>query len=194
MNLLREYIRELVVEQVTSMSQEQEQAAATIYYVQSYAYIMSELFRRALFPGDLPIPHIKNEFGEEAFDNLDEGVFLIYEWLVSADRRGLFQQRPRGSEKPSFSREALGEIRDRYEKMGAQDARDAFSGDPMNALLELIDVASNENVETGMSIEEAMLVMDVGRETEPGQAAQKLAQLIKTDNNVIGLLDALAMM
>jgi hypothetical protein len=78
--------------------------------------------------------------------------------------------------------------------MGAQDARDAFSGDPMNALLELIDVASNENVETGMSIEEAMLVMDVGRETEPGQAAQKLDQLIKTDNNVIGLLDALAMM
>ena len=78
--------------------------------------------------------------------------------------------------------------------MGAQDARDAFSGDPMNALLELIYVASNENVETGMSIEEAMLVMDVGRETEPGQAAQKLDQLIKTDNNVIGLLDALAMM
>ena len=45
-----------------------------------------------------------------------------------------------------------------------------------------------------MSIEEAMLVMDVGRETEPGQAAQKLDQLIKSDNNVIGLLDALAMM
>ena len=194
MNLLREYIRELVVEQVTSMSQEQEQAAATIYYVQSYTYIMSELFRRALFPGDLPIPHLKNEFGEEAFDNLDEGVFLIYDLLLSADRRGLFQPRPRNFKKPSFSREALGEIRDRYKKLGAQDARDAFSGDPMNALLELIDVASNENVETGMSIEEAMLVMEVGRETEPGQAAQKLDQLIKTDNNVIGLLDALAMM
>ena len=50
---------------------------------------------------------------------------------------------------------------------------------------------SNENFETGMSVEEAMRVLDI--KTEIKTATQELDQLIKTDNDIIALLDDMAM-
>ena len=186
MKLLREYIRELVVEQDAGIGEEQEQAAATIYYIQSYAYTMSEIFRRVLFPRDLPQPDLKNDFGEVSLDNLEMAVGNLYYALLSSEM-----------EYVSYSmrdQKTLGELRSRNKQIGAQNARDAYNEEPINALLELIDMISIENLETGMSLEEAMRVMDVEAPGDLEPAVKKLDQLIKTDNNVIGILDALAMM
>ena len=80
---------------------------------------------------------------------------------------------------------------DQARKVAIGDAQDAYGEDPITALLGFIDMISNENFETGMSVEEAMRVLDI--KTEIKTATQELDQLIKTDNDIIALLDDMAM-
>jgi len=185
MNLLREYIRSLLVEQNTGISQEQEAAIATIYYVRSYGKTMNKLNyskKRLVIAG---LPPDRRQATDELFIDLYDVIDRIWTTLQVAAR----------DIEDSFwvgNPDMPGQVQaDQARKVAIGDAQDAYGEDPITALLGFIDMISNENFETGMSVEEAMRVLDI--KTEIKTATQELDQLIKTDNDIIALLDDMAM-
>ena len=183
MKLLREYIRSLLVEQNTGISQEQEAAIATIYYVRSYVETVEGLMDMPKLPFK---DKVSIDAGGQGYNDSYLALMKTFRPLRNAagDMESNFMVK-------SFANAQFERLVMPIWKRAKEDANTAYGEDPMNAFLDLVDMISNENFETGMSVEEAIRVM--GMKTDIRKTAQEIDRLIKTDNNVIALLDALAM-